>query len=84
MGFRLTGLLSVLAVIFLTVNCNGQETPQTDKLSCFNSKQIEWFFPGDFDKAFEKAEKENRLLLIKGLGFGLDQQGATCATKGCW
>ena len=45
---------------------------------------IEWFTPGKFDAARMKAEMEHRLLLIKGIAFGVDEAGAACATKGCW
>jgi len=45
---------------------------------------IEWVLPGDFGTARERAVAEQRMLLIKGISFGVDDVGATCATKGRW
>ncbi len=49
-----------------------------------DSEVVEFILPGQFDKAKAKAKKENRLILIKGVGFGVDKTGASCATKGKW
>lgn len=46
--------------------------------------QIVWTHPGDFEKARERARTENRILIIKGIAFGVDEEGARCATKGDW
>lgn len=48
------------------------------------NREIQWVFPGNFDDAEKRADEEGRILIIKGLGFGLDETGATCATKGDW
>ena len=40
--------------------------------------------PGHFDEALAEAKERNRPLLIKGVAFGVDQEGASCATKGKW
>ncbi len=48
------------------------------------NENIQWVLPGDFEDALERAKAENRIILIKGLGFGLDELGSKCATKGCW
>jgi hypothetical protein len=57
-----------------------QETPP---LGC-DRTAIEWFLPGDFSSALEKAKESRRILVIKGISFGVDEAGATCATKGVW
>jgi hypothetical protein len=45
---------------------------------------IRWHFPHQFDEARARAKAENRILLVKGVSFGIDVEGATCATKGKW
>jgi hypothetical protein len=45
---------------------------------------IRWHFPHQFEEARARAKAENRILLIKGVSFGIDEEGATCATKGRW
>ncbi len=45
---------------------------------------IRWHFPHEFEEARERARTEDRILLIKGVSFGIDEEGATCATKGKW
>ena len=45
---------------------------------------IEWFGPGQFESALARATKERRILMIKGISFGVDEVGARCATKGRW
>ena len=45
---------------------------------------IEWTLPGKFREACEKARASNRLIIIKGISFGVDEEGARCATKGDW
>ena len=45
---------------------------------------INWVFPGHFADALLKARTQQRLMMIKGIAFGIDDLGATCATKGCW
>jgi hypothetical protein len=32
----------------------------------------------------ERSTKENRILMIKGIAFGIDDAGARNAQKGCW
>lgn len=46
--------------------------------------KIEWTTPGHFKKAFERCGQEGRLLVLKGISFGVDAEGAVCATKGDW
>ncbi len=45
---------------------------------------IRWHFPHEFEEARERARAENRILVIKGVSFGIDEEGALCATKGKW
>jgi len=49
-----------------------------------NTQAIRWHLPGEFMEARDRARRENRLLLIKGISFGIDEAGAKCATKGKW
>jgi hypothetical protein len=49
-----------------------------------NKTQIQWVLPGNFDAARQRAVTEQRMLLIKGISFGIDEAGAQCATKGLW
>lgn len=52
--------------------------------ACTDRTAIHWHLPGDFESARKEAEKDKRLLLIKGIAFGVDKAGAKDATKGCW
>jgi len=45
---------------------------------------IDWVLPGDFPKALARAKSEQRIVVIKGISFGVDTEGAKCATKGVW
>ena len=45
---------------------------------------IHWVLPGHFDDAVARAKEEKRILIIKGVSFGIDAEGAKCATKGHW
>ncbi len=45
---------------------------------------IEWVLPGHFADAVARGKAEQRLILIKGVSFGIDVAGAGCATKGKW
>lgn len=55
-----------------------------DGPACQDTNNIRWFTPGKFDDARKAADGNKRLLLIKGVAFGIDEIGAVCATKGCW
>jgi hypothetical protein len=46
--------------------------------------QIDWTLPGDFEKARERARAEKRIIIIKGIAFGVDEAGSKCATEGDW
>ncbi|MGE3853851.1 MAG: hypothetical protein AB7K09_19120 [Planctomycetota bacterium] len=45
---------------------------------------VNFFTPGHFKAAVAAATQQKRLLLIKGIAFGVDELGAQCATKGHW
>ena len=45
---------------------------------------IRWHFPHQFEDALARSKAENRILIVKGVSFGIDTEGATCATKGRW
>lgn len=45
---------------------------------------IHWVLPGDFATALTRARAEQRILVIKGISFGVDGAGSKCATKGVW
>lgn len=49
-----------------------------------DTSAIQWVLPADFDEALARARSQNRLLLIKGVSFGIDAAGASCATAGTW
>ena len=45
---------------------------------------IRWFLPARFDEALAAARAQKRILVIKGVSFGIDEAGARCATAGLW
>ncbi len=44
----------------------------------------DFVLPGHFEEAVAKAKELSRPLIIKGVAFGVDKVGASCATKGKW
>ena len=56
---------------------------QQGEAACDRSA-IEWVLPGDFPQALARAKAEQRMLVVKGISFGVDVAGAKCATKGVW
>ena len=68
----------------LTVSSHPLLAQEIDVRAACNPTNNEWVLPGDFATARERAEQEQRLLLIKGISFGVDDAGAKCATKGKW
>lgn len=65
------------------VLCQDAVLAPANKPACVTDN-IDWVLPADFDKALARSKSEQRLLLIKGVSFGIDVAGATCATKGQW
>ena len=49
-----------------------------------DTTNIRWVLPGDFATAQRRARAEHRLILVKGISFGVDDAGARCATDGTW
>ncbi|MCA8954868.1 MAG: hypothetical protein KDC87_02275 [Planctomycetes bacterium] len=73
-------------VPFLLCSLTGASIAQTSQpasLGC-DRTAIRWLKPGEFEQARARAQRDNRLLLIKGISFGVDDEGARCATKGRW
>lgn len=60
------------------------DEPTNTMASCADTNNIQWYTPDRFTQAREAAGKQKRLLMIKGIAFGIDAVGAKCATKGCW
>jgi hypothetical protein len=58
--------------------------PAQDGVATCDRSAIEWVLPGDFPRALERAKAEQRILVVKGISFGVDVAGAKCATKGVW
>ncbi|MBL8754951.1 MAG: hypothetical protein JNK15_16725 [Planctomycetes bacterium] len=75
-------LRALFAFGCLTALAVGQD-PSVATTPC-DPNAIAWVLPGDFPKALERAQKEQRILVVKGISFGVDTAGATCATKGVW
>lgn len=72
-------LITVLIVLGLAT-VHADDTTK----SCENTLAINWVLPGHFADALKQANEQQRLIMIKGIAFGIDDAGATCATKGCW
>ncbi len=71
----------MLTLVPLLLSCALACGPEP---TCQDTSAIRWFTPGDFAKAQKQAAEERRILMIKGIAFGIDELGATSATKGCW
>jgi hypothetical protein len=55
-----------------------------DPAPTHDAAAIRWVLPDAFDEALRRAHVEERLVLVKGVSFGIDDAGARCATKGKW
>ncbi len=55
-----------------------------DRPAACDRTAIDWVLPGEFDQAIARTRQEQRILVIKGISFGVDTAGARCATKGVW
>lgn len=69
-----------LLTLTLIPAASGQDpaAPSQDRTA------IHWVLPGDFEAALARAKTEQRILVIKGISFGVDDAGSKCATKGVW
>lgn len=70
-----------LAAALLT---GGPGRTQADEKPSGDTSEVHWVYPGDFDAALARCREEKRLLIFKTVMFGVDEEGATCATKGKW
>ena len=77
---RFHALIAALAV----VSAANVVRAGDDFTSCQDKTAIQWFTPGSFAAARLQAENTKRLMMVKGIAFGVDEVGAKCATKGCW
>lgn len=72
--------MAIVVVLGAPVRAQDPETPE---YGCDRSA-IQWILPGHFSDARKQAKEQDRLIMIKGVSFGIDATGATCATKGTW
>jgi hypothetical protein len=77
-------LCVALVAALAALPMRAQQTPAPVTPPPCQTDTIDWVLPGHFDTAVARATAEQRLLLIKGISFGVDEAGATCATKGKW
>lgn len=78
-------MLLLACIALTTVAASRLYADETGPLkTCQNTLAIEWVLPGEFDHALKFAEQKQRLIMIKGIAFGIDHVGAKNATKGCW
>lgn len=74
---------SLIAALVVAAVVNS--VPASDDFAnCQDKTAIQWFTPGSFAAARLQAENSRRMMMIKGIAFGVDEVGAKCATKGCW
>ena len=67
--------LALSAVLTTTVSAQGA--------SC-SGDAIDWFVPGQFERAVDEATTRQRIVIVKGIAFGIDKAGAKSARKGTW
>ncbi|MFT3881652.1 MAG: hypothetical protein QM703_18560 [Gemmatales bacterium] len=77
----LSRFLLIPALLILLVSASHADDAAK---TCENTLAINWVLPGHFADALKQANAQQRLIMIKGIAFGIDDAGATCATKGCW
>ncbi len=82
--FSLFLIVGCIAVVQLLVAADVPEAQKPKADTTSDTSSIRWFLPGQFDKARAAAKARNRLLVLKGISFGIDAKGATCATAGSW
>jgi hypothetical protein len=80
--FQITA--AALVPLLVPLGPSTQEAGAEPEPYGFDASAIEWVLPGDFEAALARAKAEERLILIKGVAFGIDAEGASCATKGRW
>jgi hypothetical protein len=83
-GYPETNVMTRVMFSAVVLAALGTTAGAADPTACTDRTAIRWHVPGEFEDARKEAEKEKRLLLIKGIAFGVDELGAKDATKGCW
>jgi hypothetical protein len=83
-GFPETDAMTRVLFPAVVLAALGAAAVAADPTACTDRTAIRWRVPGEFEDARKEAEKEKRLLLVKGIAFGVDELGAKDATKGCW
>ena len=77
-----------LAWALIVPSLAGQEDTLVPNLGagprCGSSTIARTFTPGAFQEALDLARAESRMLLVKGVAFGMDELGASAPTKGHW
>ena len=81
---RIRWLYLAAALTLFLGGAAGAGGPDEKAPVCQNTLDINWVLPGEFGEARTRSQKENRLLMIKGIAFGIDEVGARNAKKGCW
>jgi hypothetical protein len=74
-----SSMRSALVMCFLSATVAAQ-----DGAAACDRSAIAWVLPGEFPRALARAQAEQRILVVKGISFGVDGAGAKCATKGVW
>lgn len=74
----------IVALTLFLLQTTLHAGPGVDLAGGFDPLAIEWVLPGHFEEARARSKQEQRLLLIKGVSFGIDEAGAACATQGEW
>jgi len=74
------GLTAATALAVMTAWVDDDEGLKQD----VDSRAIEWAFPGEFAEARRRSKEEQRILMIKGVSFGIDEVGLVEPTKGEW
>ncbi len=83
MTIPFAAVVALAATSLLLSECVTAQQPATTAPAC-DRTAITWTLPGDFDRALARAVQEQRMIVIKGISFGVDVAGARCATKGVW
>lgn len=77
----------VLLCLIAPVTAVAQEretSGEEHQLPKGDTTAVKFFVPGQFKEALKQAKESKRCLMIKAIAFGVDDEGAKCATKGHW
>lgn len=84
---RWTAPLLFVVLAAAPVSAAPEDAPADDAPAAdgaCDAAAIDWVLPGHFDDALKRAKDTRRILIVKGVSFGIDELGAKCATKGHW